>query len=121
MKIDFDKKKSEEEWLTPLHKFFLAATPKWFNWLGWVFILGALSILAEKSQSMAVTIIYAISFIFFMNYFMIYFYQFEFHNLPFIRNNVVAGIISILFTALLGAGLFLLFNSLAHSLNINGT
>ena len=42
-------------------------TPIWFNWLGWFLALGAIGYVAEKTNNIALQIIYGISFIaFFM-------------------------------------------------------
>jgi hypothetical protein len=47
MKIDFNTKKTEADWQRVFDDFCIKATPKWFEWLGWVLILGALTFLTE--------------------------------------------------------------------------
>jgi len=40
MKIDLKTKKTEAGWQKAVDDFWLKATPKWFEWLSWVLILG---------------------------------------------------------------------------------
>jgi len=72
MKIDLKAKKSEAEWQHMIDKFALAVTPKWFEWLGWVLILGALTFLGKKADSIAINVILGIS----GGLFVLYFFNF---------------------------------------------
>ncbi|MBA3963597.1 MAG: hypothetical protein H0X40_17095 [Chthoniobacterales bacterium] len=42
-------RETEGGWLGACDRFALTAAPTWFNWLEWVFVLGALDYLAAKS------------------------------------------------------------------------
>jgi len=52
MKIDFRTKKTEAGWQKVLDNFWMKATPKWFEWLGWVIILGAFTFLSKTQENM---------------------------------------------------------------------
>jgi len=121
MKIDLKVKKSEAEWQRTIDRFALAATPKWFEWLGWVLILGALTFLAKKADSLAIHIILGISGGLFVLYFFNFFYQFEFKNIPFIKSPSVARIVSIALAGAIGIGLWLLFKAVIGVLGETGT
>ena len=109
MKIDFDKKDTEAGWQARLDKFWLAATPRWFDWVGWLLILGALTFVAQKTSNMAVKIVTAISYALLFMYFQSYFYQFEFVNLPFVkRHPYFARAASLAISGLLGLGVYFL-------------
>ena len=121
MKIDLKEKKSEAEWQRTVDRFALAATPKWFEWLGWVLILGALTFLEKKVDSVALHILLGISGGLFVLYFFNFFYQFEFENIPFIKSPAVARIVSIVLAGAIGTGLWFLFRAVIDVLGETGT
>jgi CHASE3 domain sensor protein len=43
MKINLKAKKTETEWQKTLDNFWMKAAPQWFEWLGWILILGAIT------------------------------------------------------------------------------
>lgn len=109
MKIDFDAKDTEAGWQARLDKFWLAATPQWFDWVGWLLIMGALTFVSQETLNIAVKIIVAISYGLLLMYFGSYFYQFEFINLPFVkRYPKVARVTSLAISGLLFLGTYFL-------------
>jgi len=56
MKIHFNTKKTEADWQRVLDDFWIKTTPRWFEWLGWVLILGAFSFLTKLTQNMILNI-----------------------------------------------------------------
>jgi len=121
MKIDLKVKKTESEWQRAIEKFALAAVPKWFEWLGWVLILGVLTFVARETNSVAVKIILGISGGLFFLYFSNVFYRFEWENIPFVRSRAVARIVSIALAGGIGVGLWFLFERVIDVLGERGT
>jgi len=86
IKIDLQNKKSEYGWQMAMDNFFLKATPKIFEWIGWVIVLGGLYYVANLTSSDVVNTAYFILLFFTFYYFQGFFYSFEFHRLPFISS-----------------------------------
>lgn len=109
MKIDFKSKKTEAEWQKALDDFWMKATPKWFEWLGWIIILGAFTFLNKTQENLIIKVITGISYIALFFYLQSFFFSFEFHGLPFVKSEKVRRIISLILSVLLsyGAWLFL--------------
>ncbi len=61
-KITLSAQKSEAKWQTTLDTFFLAATPKVYEWLRWVIILAALSYVQRKCNSTAITVLLGVTY-----------------------------------------------------------
>ena len=78
------EKKTEPEWYADLSRFFLNATPKLFEWLSWILILGALSYLSERTGSLPVEIIRFTGYFFFLLYFLFYLNQYTWRGLGFV-------------------------------------
>ncbi len=111
MKIDFDEKDTEAGWQKRLDKFWLAAAPKWFEWIGWLFLLGALKFVEKKTSNFTVTVISNVSYVLLFMYFQSHFYQFEFVNIPFVKKHPkLARFTSLGISGLLGIGIFLLIS-----------
>jgi len=56
-KIDLASQKMEAEWIVASDRFWLGAAPKLFEWLRWVVILGAITYVANYSDSLALKIL----------------------------------------------------------------
>ena len=89
------------------HSFWYIATPKLFEWFGWVAVLGALKYLFDKTHSLAVLgllILGYASLLFYFNGF------FERHPIkfPFVRSSSTHKLVSGLASALLALFAFLL-------------
>jgi hypothetical protein len=107
MKIDFKTKKTEAEWQKTLDDFWMKATPKWFEWSGWIIILGAFTFLSKTQENMIIKVITGISYIALFFYFQSFFFSFEFHGIPFVKFEKVRRIISLTLSALLSYGTWL--------------
>ena len=112
MKINFQVKKHEFEWQKIVDNFWLNFAPRWFNWLGWVIIIGAITYLNEKSESIFLTVTIIISYIALFFYFQGFFYSIEFHGIPFIKNEKIRRVISLLISSILATGIYVFFTNL---------
>jgi hypothetical protein len=77
MKVDPRTKKSEAAWIESWDRFFLAATPKIFQWLGWCVLLGAVELVREASGSVALAAIQGTCIAALWFYFVAYFNRIE--------------------------------------------
>ena len=68
--IDLSARKTEDEWAHTIQAFFEKITPLWFKWLGWVFAIGGVAYLADKTGSTPLKIIEAVSYIILNMYFL---------------------------------------------------
>lgn len=68
IKINLNEKKTEAGWQEAIDSFWLNVTPKWFELLEWVIIIGAFTFLAKQTQNMILNIVSGIS------YFLVFFY-----------------------------------------------
>lgn len=94
MKIDFQLKDTEVGWQSRVDRFFLAAVPQWFSWLGWIIILGGLHYLQAKSKSVLLGIILGLTYGALFRYFIAFFFQFEFTGFPWLKSRRAQFIIS---------------------------
>lgn len=117
--IDLKATRTEPERQRAVDKFALSATRQWFEWLGWVLIFGAFLYLYKETGHPAVQIILSISGALFILHFASFFYQWEFKNLPFIKNVVVARFLSYLLSGLIGMGLYWLLTTVVQLLGEN--
>lgn len=120
IQVDLKAKKSEHEWQSTLDKFWLLATPKWFTWIGWVIVLGILKYVNQRTENIAISIVHGASYIFFIMYFIAFFYQFSFINVPFIKSKKLSIFISILLSGSLGFGVLVLLHSIIDELAKSG-
>lgn len=94
---------------------------RWFQWVEWLLMLGALTFVAEKSDSLAVKVVTIISYVMLGLYFQSYFYQFEFVNIPYLKRNPrLSRAISIGISAVLGLVVFFLLRFSISSLKGTG-
>ena len=115
-KIDFQSKKTEFEWQQAFDNFWLDFTPKWFHWLGWVLIIGAITYLSEKSNSIYLNITKFISLFALFFYFQGFFYSFEFHGIPWVKNEKIRRVISLLISGAITYGISVFFIKLVAEL-----
>lgn len=101
MKIDLKAKKTEAEWQKALDNFWAKATPRWFQWLGWLLILGAITFLAEQAQNLLLNIVSGVSYFMLFFYFQSFFFSLEFHGFPFIKSERVRRLVSLIVSALI--------------------
>lgn len=110
--VDLSAKKSESEWLAASDRFWLAVTPKLFEWLGWVALLAGVSFVQKKTGSGWLSVFIVLCTISLMFYFFAFFSKIEFKGF-FSRYPYVQRIISIcLSSALAGLAYYLAWASI---------
>ncbi len=107
-KVDFAARKTEEEWGKTLDSFFLEATPRIFQWVGWIIALAGIGYIREISGSNVVGFIYAIMYVFLFRYFFAYFYQIEFTGFTILKSEKAKYYASSFFGLLLMLGVYFL-------------
>jgi len=115
-KVDLSAKKTEAEWGKAIDSFFLYATPLWFDWLKWIIIMGAIQVVADKTQDRLVQMIYHLSYFFLAWYMFGFFYRIEFQGIPLIKSEGKRRIVSGILSLLLIEGMFYLLTHLASQL-----
>ena len=111
-KIDFKTKKTEAGWQRVLDDFWLKATPKWFEWLTWVIILGAFSFLTQQIQNVIISIAYSFSYVALFFYFQGFFFSQDFHGFPLVKSEKVRRLVSLLISGILTYGIWLFLSRL---------
>lgn len=84
--VDLAATKTEAQWQASIDRFWLAATPEIFKWLGWVAALATLSFIQQKSPSIVVSALRGVCYVAMIFYFNAFFYQFVFLNPPFMKS-----------------------------------
>ena len=110
MKIDFQIKDTDAGWYARLDRMFLALVPEWFNWLGWILILGALQYFQSKSKNIFLAILITLSYFSLWRYIIAVFYKFEIAGTPFLKSlrahkvfsHVLSGVLAFGFWKLAG-------------------
>jgi cellulose synthase/poly-beta-1,6-N-acetylglucosamine synthase-like glycosyltransferase len=101
MKIDLKAKKTEAEWQKALDNFWVKATPRWFQWLGWLIILGAITFLSEQTKSLLLILVSGASYFMLFFYFQSFFFSLELSGFPFIKSERVRRLVSLIVSAFL--------------------
>jgi hypothetical protein len=109
MKIDFNTRKTEAGWQKVFDNFWIKATPKWFEWLRWLLIIGVFTILSKTQENTIIEYVLGISYVALFFYFQSFFFSIEFHGLPFVKSEKARRTISLILSAalLVCTGLFL--------------
>jgi hypothetical protein len=95
-------KKTERSWNEWLDKIVFTNVPKWFEFIGWLFLIGAMSYLAKTTDDIYVKILYAISYVFLSFYILRYFFSIDFILFPFIKSIKIQFLISLVLSLILG-------------------
>ncbi len=96
MKADGHRTTTESEWTTAFDRFWLAATPKWFEWMGWILVLAVLGFVAEEAGTVLLWLVYAVSYAAVVFYFQGFFYSVRFDGFPLIKSERSRRAISLL-------------------------
>jgi len=119
IEIKLSHQDTEAGWMRICDRFYLAATPKWFEWLSWVLVLAAFQYLSTTTGSMLLRIIPAISTMLLWKYFNAFFARLHISSghavqSPFRRfcNVSISGTVAF--------GFFVAAYTLAHALAQNG-
>jgi len=109
--IDLAAKKTEAGWNDAVHDFFVAVTPKVFEWLRWTITLAAISYVATVSESIPLRIVLGVCSILFTLYLFVFFWKFEIRGIPWVRNERTRITLSVIITSILGYASMQLFQS----------
>jgi len=101
IEIDFSAEKIEAGWIATVDKFWLAFTPKFFEWLGWVALLAGVRFIHTKSPTIWLGVIIAVANVAITFYFIAYFHRFRFVGLPFSQSPKARLFISLLISGVL--------------------
>ena len=116
MKINFKTKKTEAGWLKILDNFWLKITPKWFEWLGWIIILGILTFGVKQTQNLFLKFTLNFSYAILFLYLQSVFFSLEFYGLPFVKSKKIRRGISIALSALLFYGIWSFLKKLVEEI-----
>ncbi len=105
-KVDLRARKTEAGWVAASDRFWLAATPKLFEWLRWAVMLAAVSYIARRSERLALKILLGVCYGSLLIYYQAFFGQLEFENFPWLKSNRAQRVGSIVLSALLGLGTY---------------
>ncbi len=75
------KPANEQRLIEEMDAFFLSATPRWFDFVSWLLMLGALKYLDDTAQHWLIRTVFALSWIFFYFYLQRCLYNFPFYRL----------------------------------------
>lgn len=101
IEIDFSAEKTEAGWIAAADKFWLAFTPKLFEWLGWVALLAGVRFIHTKSPSIWLGTIIAMANVVLVFYFIAYFHRFRFVGLSFAESPKARLLVSLLISCAL--------------------
>jgi hypothetical protein len=107
-KVDFGAKKTEAGWNEWMDRIVLSNVPKWFEFIGWLFLLGAMSFIAATTNNIYVRILYGVSYIFLTLYLLRYFLNIDFTGFSFIKSVKIQLFLSMFLSAILATGSYLL-------------
>ena len=100
-KIDIFKIRNEAESQYAFDSWLIKAIPRWFEWIGWFLIIGALTYVDKKTNHWAFRLVKSVSYVGLLFYFQSYFYQFEF-VVPFVKKYPkIARLVSLAISAFL--------------------
>jgi len=84
--IDFSRRETEAGWIEIYDRFGLTAAPVWFNWLGWIFVLGTLDFLYNQSGNILLLVLIIASYGLLYFYFFGFFFRFKFKGILFLAS-----------------------------------
>jgi len=95
IEVDLSRKKTEAGWLEAQDRFWLAFTPKLFEWLEWVAVLGALRFVQTKSGKAWLGSLVWFCTVAMLFYFMAFFYRFKFVGIPWLQSERAHRLVSL--------------------------
>lgn len=99
--VDLGHKETEAGWLRLLDKFYLAFTPLWFTWLGWVAALSGLEYISIKTGHSLAKVAWAVSQFLLFIYFIAFLCRFRFVGIPGVRSRRAIYVISVLISGVI--------------------
>lgn len=83
---DLRHRETEAGWQQVIDGFALEATPRWFEWLGWVLVLAAFQYLADQGGSRLVRMVPALSVGLLWLYFNAFFFRLQIKGWPLVQS-----------------------------------
>jgi uncharacterized membrane protein (DUF373 family) len=105
-KIDFGVKKNEYGWQKAVDNFWLAVTPKWFEFLNWIVLLGLFHFLSDYTKDWKIKIVYLVSNIALYFFLQSFFFNLHFEGIPFLKNKTAKRLFSLIIGAIISLGVF---------------
>lgn len=107
-KVHLKAKKTESEWQRVLERFWKKVTPRWFEWLEWILILGVLQFVVEQTRSLILSIVCAFSYLALFFYLQGVFYSVEIYGFPWVKSERTRRMLSLIVSGILSYALWLL-------------
>lgn len=120
MDIDLSRRETEAGWQKILDDFWLSATPKWFEWMGWALLLGALQYLADRTGERLPRVVLAVSWAFVFLYFQSFFFRVQLTGLRWPRSKHGTRMISLTVSAAVAMVMYLSLTRLVAALVSHG-
>ena len=103
IELDLRQRETEAGWQRLIDSFALEATPKWFEWLGWVLVLAAFEYVAHRSGHPLAWLAPAICVLMLWLYFNAFFFRLHFKRWPGIKSQRAERAVSVVLSGLLSA------------------
>ncbi|MFZ5841379.1 MAG: hypothetical protein ACOY3E_00650 [Pseudomonadota bacterium] len=116
--VNLKAKKKEWEWLAASDKFWLAFTPKLFEWIGWVAALAGVKYVYAKSSSFIIGFMVWLCALGMIMYFYAYFSRIEILGFSFLKSERWSRLLSVAMTSAL-AGLAIFIASVASDIFVS--
>jgi hypothetical protein len=116
LKVDLSAKKTEPEWLRAWDDFWLATTPKVFEWLRWAITLAAVQYIAKKTHSTAAYVVLMVGFIAMLNFYFAYFGRIRFVGFSWPASETGRRLVSTMASVLLGCGTYWLIRLIVDAI-----
>jgi len=114
MKINLKAQKTEAGWQKAVDDFWLKATPKLFEWLSWVLILGVFTFLDKNYKIPIIFAVVIISYLSLFFYLQAFFFSIEFHGAPFVKSDQGRRLISLLLSGILSYSVWLFLTKIVY-------
>lgn len=113
--VDFHAERTEREWQQLVDDFWLAATPKLFEWIGWSAALAGIEYVRTLSNSTLLGLLQGICTAALWFYFSAYFAKVKFTGISRERHSKRERFMSIVLSTLLAVGAYLLARFVAST------
>src|SRR2546423_35823 len=95
IEVDLSTKKTEAGWLEAQDRFWLAFTPKLFEWLEWGAVLWGFRFFPNKNRKTWLGFLRLFCTVAMLFYFMAFFYRFKFVGIPWLQSERAHRLVSL--------------------------
>lgn len=99
--VNLRAEQTEAEWLQAFDRFWMRFTPRWFDWLQWILVLGVIKFIAAETQNKFVDTAYQLSHFGLYFYLQALFFSIEFEGFPVLKSRCAQRVASLLLSGLL--------------------